>query len=99
MPVGVIDHDFFPMFDIPVIEGRNFSADIQQDTITNFIINESAQKLMGLKSPIGQKISALDTAGTITGVVKDFHFESLHSEISPYIFFMRKEDGIRCLLN
>jgi putative ABC transport system permease protein len=91
MPIGIIDPDFFPMFNIPIVEGRNFSAEIQNDTVNSFIINETAQKLLGIKLPVGQKIAAYDQEeGTIVGVVKDFHFESLHSEISPYIFFVRK---------
>jgi putative ABC transport system permease protein len=90
LPLGIVDYDFFKTFNIPILQGRDFSAEVANDTVDTYIINEAAAKLLGIKDPVGASvvISGRDQ-GTIVGVVKDFHFESLHTQISPYLFFVR----------
>ena len=59
------------------------------------VVNEALVEVMGLKgNPIGQHIrfASDDTAYPIIGVVRDFHFKSLHDEIEPYAVFI--EDGV-----
>ena len=76
--------DFLATARIELKEGRNFSWDLQSDT-SNYIINEAAQKLMGMKDPVGKKMEMWGIKGRIVGVVKDFHNASLHSDIKPLI--------------
>jgi ABC-type antimicrobial peptide transport system permease subunit len=59
--------------------GRYYSKEFATDTSTGIVINEAAVKVMGMESPIGKKYLGLE----IIGVIKDFHFRSLHSKISP----------------
>jgi predicted permease len=84
------DHDILQTMGIQLKEGRGFSQDIASDT-TSFILNEEAVKRMGLKNPVGQQIESFSGKGTIIGVVKDFHFESLHNPISPVIINCKPE--------
>ncbi|MBR07023.1 MAG: hypothetical protein CMP48_04985 [Rickettsiales bacterium] len=76
--------DFIPTTRIRLKEGRNFSWDIQSDA-ENYVINETARKLMGMEDPIGQNLSIWGRKGKIIGVIEDFHNASLHSAIEPMI--------------
>jgi len=82
----ITDKDFIPAMKIQFIEGNNFSG-MPSDS-AHYILNETAVKKMGLKVPyVGQQIKFHDREGTITGVVKDFNFQSLKEKITPLIFF------------
>jgi putative ABC transport system permease protein len=80
------DEDFVSLFNLQVVKGRNFSKDNAADSM-NFIINEEAAKKMKLTDPIGAKLKA-PHSGTIIGVVKNFHSNTLASEIQPTIIAM-----------
>jgi putative ABC transport system permease protein len=83
-----IDHDFFATYQIPFVSGRNFSKEIITDDSLGFVINETAAKMIGLtnEEAVGQVLQNGQTKGRIIGVVKDFHFESLHEPIVPAVF-------------
>jgi len=86
VPSISIDHDFLKTFQIKLTAGRDFSKDIQSDKMFAYILNETAVKQLGWKDPIGKQFQverAYYPRGTVIGVVKDFHFDSLHSEIRP----------------
>src|SRR5260221_896198 len=81
-----VDFDYLKQYKMKVIAGRAFSRDYGTDTTKAMILNESAVKLFGYHSPqdaIGRKFSQWGREGQIIGVVKDFHFRSLQSEIKP----------------
>lgn len=63
--------------------GRDFSEDFAD--FASFIINETALEVIGYKDPIGMPLTFWDLKGTIIGVVKDFHFNSLHVPIAPLV--------------
>ncbi len=88
--VNAVDPDFFQTYRIEMVEGRNFSWEIQSDKSNRIIANEAAVKFFGLDSPVGQRVDGLPNesgVGQIIGVVKDFHFNSLHSKINPVFFY------------
>lgn len=90
-----IDTDFIPVLEIQMAAGRNFSKDFVTDK-DGIILNEAAVKKFGWESPesaIGQGILIPETTTTYTkfkivGVVKDFHYKSLHQTIDPLILFL-----------
>jgi ABC-type antimicrobial peptide transport system permease subunit len=84
------DQDIIQTMGIELKEGRTFSKDIISDS-SAFILNEEAVKRMGLKDPVGKEIESFSGKGRIIGVVKDFHFESLHNPISPVIINCKPE--------
>ena len=85
-----VDDAFLPMLKIPVIEGRNFSAQYPMDSSTSVIVNESFVKKAGWKEAIGQQVDLGDRAKyTVVGVVKDYHVESLAKAIEPELLSMR----------
>ena len=75
------DFDFTRTMQIKMIEGRYFS--LKSDTTEGCIVNQAAVKAMGMQSPVGKKVVGLK----IIGVIKDFNFTSLHSQISPLIIY------------
>lgn len=87
-----VDHEFIPTLGIELAAGRNFDRQFPGDS-SAYIINESAVRQLGLVSPVGSEI-ALDAdgdiyKGTVVGVVKDFHFQSLHQPIRPMLMILR----------
>jgi putative ABC transport system permease protein len=57
----------------------------------NFILNEAAVKILGWKSPseaVNKEFKYGRTRGHIIGIVKDFHFESMHQAILPMVLEM-----------
>lgn len=83
------DYDVLKTFNIQILQGRGYSPEFPADQESSFIINETAVKRMGLKEPIGAKITVLEKKGTIIGVVKDFNFAPLYKPISPMIILYR----------
>lgn len=85
-----VDYDFIPTYEIKMAAGRNFSRDFGTDT-SGYIINESTVNAMGWKSAesaIGRDFKYGNTRGHIIGVIKDFHFESMHQTIVPIVLVM-----------
>lgn len=84
------DHDFFDTYSISVAAGRTFSKEILTDDSLAFVINEAAAHEIGwetVRDAVGKEFHYGGTNGTLIGVVKDFHFESLHQRIIPMVFF------------
>jgi len=82
-----VDHELSETFDLKMAAGRFFSKDFETDA-DNFVLNEAAIKAMGVESPLGLRLRVADQQGHIIGVVKDFNFRSLHSDISPLVLIM-----------
>jgi len=84
-----VDPEFIATFQIDMLEGRFFSNEFPSDVTESAVINETAMKTMDLKSPIGKRLTVWKRNFRIIGVIKDFHFYSLHEEIRPLIFIHR----------
>jgi putative ABC transport system permease protein len=94
--VKATDHQYVPMFNIPVLAGRNLNP---SDTIREYLLNETAVKslrLASLQDAIGKPVSINGRPGTIVGVVKDFHFQSFRSAIEPLCLTTRSENYGSC---
>ncbi|MDX1939042.1 MAG: ABC transporter permease [Saprospiraceae bacterium] len=79
------DEQFVEALKLEMVEGRNFSRDLASDS-SAFLINETAAKALGWDKPIGRQLNYSNfIQGPVIGVVKDFHFESLHHEMKPLI--------------
>ncbi|MFC0771793.1 ABC transporter permease [Terrimonas alba] len=77
-----VSYDFLKTMKIDLVEGRDFSPLLPTDS-TNFIINEAAAKYMKMQHPVGASFSHGNMKGKIIGLVKDYHFRSLHNAIAP----------------
>jgi len=78
--------NYFTTLGIEMSEGRDFSAQHPADTSTGIIINEAALRTFGWDESLGQRLQVnSDINGEIIGVVRDFHFRSLHDPIEPLV--------------
>jgi len=80
-----VDYDYITTLEMELISGRNFSRDFTATGPAGYIINEEALKVMGFDSPVSKRLTLWNKEGTIVGVVKNFHFKSLHEKIAPTI--------------
>lgn len=87
MNTMIVDYDYINTFGLEIVEGRNLSEEFATDSTEAYLINEAAAKELMLEKPLGTPIRALDghPAGRIVGVVKDFHYRSLHRRIEPLV--------------
>lgn len=89
-----VSYDLAKTLDLQLLDGRDFSKDFATDSV-GFIVNEAALQRIGYKNPIDQSLTLWKKQGKIIGVVKDFHFQSLHDPINPLIIYLRQkwDDG------
>ncbi|HUZ61244.1 MAG TPA: ABC transporter permease [Hanamia sp.] len=91
-----VDESFLPLLKIPIIEGRNFSADYPSDSSHSVLVNESFVKKAGWKNPIGQTVDFWynnNEKYTVIGVVKNYHYQSLYEKTGPQLFTMKRSNN------
>jgi predicted permease len=85
-----VGYGWLKMLNLQLLQGRDFSLEFPTDT-NAYIINETALKLIGYKDPIGRPLSIFGQHYKIIGVVKDFHFKSLHDPIEPLLINLNEQ--------
>lgn len=81
---AVVGYDFVKTTKLQMKEGRDFSRQFGADSVS-FILNETAVSRIGFKNPIGETVIWGNHPGKVIGVIKDFHFGSMHQTIDPLI--------------
>ena len=90
----VVDREFISTYGLELIEGRDFSKDMMNDGEGELILNEAAMRHFGWTSCAGKEVENIwpeggeikvEYRGEVVGVVKDFHYQSLHHKIEPLI--------------
>lgn len=85
IPCMAADEQFTGLFQMKLVAGRTFSREATQNT-SEYLINETLARRIGWNgNAVGQQIAIAWQAGfgTVVGVLKDFHFNSLHHPIEP----------------
>ncbi len=81
------DEHFADLFGLQLAEGRWFEKDKTSD-VDNVILNETAARKLGLPQPwLGQRFGFHQHEGQVIGIVRDFHFLSLHEAITPLVIY------------
>ena len=95
-----IDDRYIPTIGMKILAGRNFSKNFPTDS-AGVIVNEAMAKLFGWgKNAVGHKVNYFkDNKGgtaqaTVIGIVKDFHYKSLHEEIAPLMMVLSSTPGL-----
>jgi putative ABC transport system permease protein len=106
------DSDYLETLGLELVAGRSFVPDEAQDTIPNVIVNETLVRELELEDPVGERVT-LGSDGSavhVIGVVRDFHFDSMHDEVQPlilhtfdfnsiwYMFVKAEEDQMQAVL-
>lgn len=86
---NTVDYNFIDLYNIQIVEGRNFSKDFISDENGVFLVNEAAVMAAEWDSPVGRLFTHWNgRTGKIVGVLKDFHLHSLHSPIDPLYIYL-----------
>jgi putative ABC transport system permease protein len=94
-----IDEQYIPTLGMEMVTGRNFSTAMPTDSQA-MIINETAAKAFGWgNDAVGKRVVRENSDRghvpyTVIGVVKDFHFRSLHEAITPLLMVLKPETGL-----
>lgn len=81
---GVVGYDFVKTMKLQLKTGRDFSTAFGADSVA-YLLNESAVRKIGYTDPLGQLVTWRGKQGPVIGVLKDFHFNSMHQAIDPLI--------------
>ncbi len=89
--ICAVDPEYFDLMEIPIVRGRNFSREYARDMKgLSVILNEISVAELGWDDPIGKQFRVYvdDSAqnASVVGVVKDYHYYSLHNKIEPAFF-------------
>jgi predicted permease len=84
--------DFVSTMGMHLLEGRGFSREFGTDTAA-IILNEAAVKVIGLKHPVSQTVQRYTHPMKVIGVVRDFHFESMHEAVKPSYILLQPGGG------
>jgi ABC-type lipoprotein release transport system permease subunit len=88
--IRMCDKRYLEIYEIPLIAGRFFARNANDESNIQWVVSASVIPRMGLTDPeeaVGKRITVNDIKGDIIGVIGDFHEFSLHSEIQPKVFF------------
>ncbi|GAB5527741.1 MAG: ABC transporter permease [Roseivirga sp.] len=81
-----IDYDFFETIETEVVLGRNYTANLATDSTNSVMINEAAYRLTGWTDLENKRIEIDGTEKTVVGVVENFNYNSLHSDVAPVAY-------------
>jgi len=77
------DPDVLDVLGLKLVDGRKLSWDLASDMGLSYLVNEEAVPLLGLNPLFGETFQANFGQSQVVGVVKNFHFQSLHRRIGP----------------
>jgi len=86
-----VDPSFVGSLNLNMLYGRNFRENYSSKEGYQYILNETAARKLGWtpETAVGKWLDLIDDRrGNVIGVVKDFHFTSLHTEIRPLVMFV-----------
>lgn len=89
---GSVDDNFIDTFQMQILRGTNFLQKTSPPSASGLLVNEEAVRQMGLKEPIGKRLSMWNHNGRIIGVVKNFHFNNVKYELEPLVLKMAPEE-------
>ncbi len=96
-----VDHEFFDLFELEMVAGRQFSRDMLTDSAA-LIVNEATVASYGYQQPeaiIGKQFSQWGVEGQVIGVVKDFHYASLQQKIEPLSIRLEPDNAMYLTFN
>lgn len=88
--VNPVTYDYIKTMGIQLVQGRDFSPDYGLDSMS-YLVNESAARKIGYKDPVGKELTMWGDKGTIIGLMKDYHYNSLKVPIEPLIIRLHKK--------
>ena len=96
-----VDQDYLETFGMEMAEGRFFSKEFPSDLTDALVVNEALVAAMGVDDPVGRRVvgaagSSMEQSGTIIGVIKNYHTETAHKEIRPFMLGLSETGYLIC---
>jgi putative ABC transport system permease protein len=88
---GFVDEDFFPVMEVPFVQGRNFSREYRTDAAGSVVLNEAAVRAMGWTDAVGKRFRmgfVSEEPFTVIGVIRDYNYFSLQNIIEPALYIV-----------
>ncbi|REG82540.1 ABC transporter permease [Algoriphagus antarcticus] len=83
-----VDYDFLKTAGLELVQGRSFDLEHGADSVSGAILNQTALDLMEQDHEGNEFFRISEDEMAITGVVKDFHFESFRQNVAPAILLL-----------
>jgi len=102
--ISSVDYNYSDLIQVPIKAGRGFSEEFPADLFNAenstgaMLINESLAKIIGRDNITGMNISFSGVTGPVVGVIRDFHFLSMRTEIPPLVLFLFPETQMRYMM-
>ena len=90
------DADYLATFNLKLVAGRNI---FPSDTVREFLLNETAVRMLGIKNPqeiIGKYLKTNGRKAPVVGVVRDFHNLSFHEKVQPVCIMSSTDNYDNC---
>jgi len=85
------DEAYADVYGLKLLDGKFFLVEGEPFQTNRLVLNESAQKALGIQVGDKLNIQFSDQPFTVAGIVKDFHFESMHEKIKPVAFIHNRD--------
>ena len=90
--MNVVDADYMETMQMKMLLGHAFAESNPSDSTRGVIVNEAFLKEYGLNDPLGQRLPGKNFIDhEIIGVVKDFNYSSLYSQVTPLVMVMNRQ--------
>ncbi len=89
------DYNYLNTLGIDLVEGRNFDENISTDSSRSVLINETMARVLEWENPVGRIVKGRSVDMAVVGVVRDYHFQQLHSEIGPLLIAFDNHDYLK----
>ena len=97
-----VGYDFIRTMGMKILEGRDFSNEIASDEEEAILVNQAFVKELRFESPVGKTLGNPSRGHPynlrIIGVLEDYHFRSLHTEIYPSMLHVYPSNGLRFMI-
>ncbi len=97
-----VGYDFIKTMGMNLLEGRDFSKEMASDAEGVIIVNQTFVKELGFESPVGKTLGYPSRGHPynlrIIGILEDYHFRSLHTEIYPSMLHVYPSNGLRFMV-
>ncbi len=91
-----IDYDYLNTYQIPLLYGRNYDRNNQNDWRENILVNEKATEFLGFDNPsdaLNQFLTIGQAEVKIIGIIKNYHQLKLRYDLQPIVYILGTSPG------
>lgn len=97
-----VEANYVDLMGMELVAGRSFDPNLATDSTRSVLVNEALVRDFGWTDPLGQPLTGLtespDTDPVVVGVLKDYHFESLETDVEPLMLTLDPHTPLHYLL-